>query len=187
MSQEPGIQNSQRPRTKAGRTLLVKPTSTVADNTFSGFTGLTSTHHTDKSNSYFLTFDTPKNSLDALRNIKKSHGKDVRVKFAHYRVFFKAEGLTDTSDYNTVKTAHTTLVQSTGANVLYYRLYRKNNTYLNCGDFTIDTKEGFDALMNSDSLKNFTLEGNITGTHYRYRRDNQQADAQTSAVVNDTA
>ncbi len=182
MSKETGTQNSQRPRTKAGRTLLVKPTSTLSDSAFSGFTGLTSTHHTDKSNSYFLTFDTPKNALDALRNIKKTHGKDVRVKFAHYRVFFKVEGLTDSSDYNTVKTAHTTLVQSTGANVLYYRLYRKNNSYLNCGDFTIDTKEGFDALMNSESLKAFTLEGGLTGTHYRYRRDNQQGD-QTSAVT----
>ena len=166
-------QQNRRPR--AGRTLLVKPSDNQFNvSVFNGLQGLTTTHHTEKSNSYFLTFTTAQDSLNGLKHIKKTCGRDVRVKFAHYRVFFKLEGLTDSSDYNTVKTAHTNLIQSTGANVLYYRLYRKNNSYLECGDFTVDTKEGFDALLSADQHKAFSFD-NLNGTHYRYKKNDQQS------------
>ena len=166
-------QQNRRPR--AGRTLLVKPSDNQFNaSVFNGLQGLVTTHHTEKSNSYFLTFTTAQDSLDGLKHIKKTCGRDVRVKFAHYRVFFKLEGLTDSSDYNTVKTAHTALIQSTGANVLYYRLYRKNNSYLECGDFTVDTKDGFDALLSADQHKSFSFD-NLNGTHYRYKKNDQQS------------
>ena len=166
-------QQNRRPR--AGRTLLVKPSDNQFNaSVFNSHQGLTTTHHTEKSNSYFLTFTTAQDSLNGLKHIKKTCGRDVRVKFAHYRVFFKLEGLTDSSDYNTVKTAHTNLIQSTGANVLYYRLYRKNNSYLECGDFTVDTKDGFDALLSADQHKAFSFD-NLNGTHYRYKKNDQQS------------
>jgi hypothetical protein len=191
MSQTETPMTPRRPNNRAGRTLLVKPSgASFNPSVFDAMTGLQTTHHTDKSNSYFLTFSTPQESLEGLKYLKKTCGQDVRVKFAHYRVFFKLDGLTDASDYNTVKMAHTALVCSTGANVLYYRLYRKNNTYLECGDFTIDTKEGFNSLMNSETggLKVFSFEadGNTySGTHFRYKktdtmnRTNQQSQLAT--------
>ena len=168
-------QQNRRPRPRTGRTLLVKPSGNQFNATvLDGLQGLTTNHHTEKSNSYFLTFTTAQDALNGLKHIKKECGRDVRVKFAHYRVFFKLEGLTDSSDYNTVKTAHTNLIQSTGANVLYYRLYRKNNSYLECGDFTVDTKEGFDALLSADQHKTFSFD-NLNGTHYRYKKNDQQS------------
>lgn len=160
--------NTKRYTRKAGRTLLVKTTS---KQDFSGLEGLVSTHLTERTNSYFLTFDNVTNAVNALRTLKNNHS-DIRVKFAHYRVFFTMQGLNDESDYNTVKTAHVDFIQSnTGSNVLYYKLYRKNNSYLECGDLTLDTKEAFDTLMNSnEGHKNFSLDGGMSGVHYRYNR-----------------
>jgi hypothetical protein len=168
-------QNAPRhPRSKAGRTLLVKATNTQFDTKiFEDMVGLTSKHHTEKSNTHFLTFKTPQEALTGLKAIKATG--NARVKFAHYRVFFKAEGLNDKSDYNTVKNEHSALVtKETGANVLYYRLYRKGNNFLGCGDFTIDTKDGFDKLLNAEGLKNFSVAG-ITGVHYRYKKTEEHS------------
>jgi hypothetical protein len=168
------------PRSKAGCTLLVKPSKQSSyESVFSGFEGHQSTFHTEKTNTYFVRYQTPQQALSALKSLKTSHGRDMRVKFAQYRVFFKLDGLTNETDYNTVKSAHTQLVLGeSGANMLYYRLYRKNDSYLGCGDFTVDTKECFDNLMNSEGLKNFTLDG-MSGVHYRYKR-NQQSNATTN-------
>ena len=62
MSQNQTPQTSQqnrRPRARAGRTLLVKPSDNQFNaSVFNGLQGLTTTHHTEKSNSYFLTFTT---------------------------------------------------------------------------------------------------------------------------------
>lgn len=172
-SQTNSSHQNRRPR--AGRTLLVKPfNENFNASVFNDLQGLVTTHHTEKSNSYFLTFTTIDDSLAGLKHIKKTCDRDVKVKFAHYRVFFKLEGLTDSSDYNTVKATHSNLIQSTGANVLYYRLYRKNNNYLECGDFTVDTKEGFDALLSADHHKTFSFN-NLNGTHYRYKKTDQQS------------
>jgi hypothetical protein len=181
-AQESKKQN--RPRTKAGRTLLVKPSNGNFDvSIFESLAGLTSKHHTEKSNSHFLVFSTAQEALAALKTIKNKSGQSARVKFAHYRIFFKVEGLTDSSDYNTVKTAHTEMINklATGnqGGVLYYRLYRKENKFIGCGDMTVDTKEIFDKLLSDDGLKTFTYEG-FSGIHYRYKKtdnDNQQSNA----------
>lgn len=175
----------QHPRTKAGRTLLVKPSSNSFDaSLFEGMGGLISKHHTEKSNSYFLTFSTAQEALAGLKKIKNTN-QSARVKFAHYRIFFKVEGLTDTSDYNSIKTIHTDMVKKLDGNggVLYYRLYRKENKYIGCGDMTVDTKEVFDKLISEEHLKNFKAEG-FSGTHFRYKKtegehnhDNQQSRA----------
>jgi len=152
--------------TKPGRTLLVKPTNTNFDaSVFATLTGYTSTYHTEKSNTYFITFSTPDQANKAMSELK-----DVRSKFAHYRVFFKMEGLTNSVDYNTFKSAHSDLItKNTNSSVLYYKLYRKNDAYIGCGDFTVDTKECFDALLNGDGLKNFTVDG-LSGVHFRYKK-----------------
>jgi hypothetical protein len=178
-------QSQTRPRSKAGRTLLVKPTTETFDKSiFETFPGYKSVYHTEKSNTYFVMYSTPQEALSALKGIKNKYVHDVRIKFSHYRVFFKIEGLTSSSDYNSVKALHTKLVSDKDCNVLYYRLYRKDNKFIGCGDFTVDTKEAFDSLMNADGLKNFSLDDTIKGVHYRYKKnenenehDNEQFDS----------
>jgi hypothetical protein len=186
-------QSTRRPQhTKAGRTLLVKPSNTSSNVVFdaeflSTFSGFQTTHHTEKTNSYFTTYATPNDALAALKGIKTKYGRDVRVKYSHYRIFFKLEGLTDETDYNTVKAAHTEFAQKLGCNVLYYRLYRKEKTYLGCGDMTIDVKDAFDTLLDSDKLKTFELSvGDVkyTGTHYRYKKvQNEDGNQKDTAEV----
>lgn len=163
-------QTKPQQRTKAGRTLLVKPSSpNFSASIFDELTGLTSKHHIVKSDSHFLIFSTASDALQALKKLKGT--KNARVKFAQYRIFFKMEGLVDTTDYNAVKTAHTELVKSIGGDVLYYRLYRKDNKFIGCGDMTIDTKDAFDKLIGSEenNLKQFKLN-NVSGTHFRYKK-----------------
>ncbi len=158
-------------RTKAGRTLLVKPSSNnFTVSLIDELSNLTNKHHIEKSNSYFLTFTTAKDALQALKKLKST--KNARVKFAQYRIFFKMEGLVDTTDYNSVKAAHTEMVKKIGGDILYYRLYRKENKFLGCGDMTIDTKDAFDKLLSSEEsgLKQFKLDG-VSGTHYRYKKN----------------
>jgi hypothetical protein len=169
---------------KAGRTLLVKVQSDDFDTNVLSFEGLESSYHNEDSQSYFLTFGDVKQSLNALRELRKNHGDSVRVKFAYYRVFFTMENLTDDMDYNTIKTQHRDLVQEqTGGSVLYYKLYRKNDSYLGCGDMTLDTKEAFDQLMSDDGMRNYNLEGGLSGTHYRYRTSNQRNPSANSSVI----
>ena len=168
---------------KAGRTLLVK----VLNSNFSlpQLDGLQSEYFTDKSQSYFLVFDDVNNSLNALKMLKKTHESDVRVKFAYYRVFFTMNDLTNEQEYNTVKNQHKELIESNNGSVLYYKLYRKNNEYIGCGDLTLDTKESFDLLMSEDSLKKFNLECGVSGSHFRYRNSsNQNLDNQNSVELN---
>jgi hypothetical protein len=171
-------------RTKAGRTLLVKPSNTNFDaSIFDDLSGLSSKHHIEKSNSYFLTFKTAKESLQALKKIKSI--KNARVKFAQYRIFFKMEGLTDSTDYNSVKNAHTELVKKIGGDVLYYRLYRKDNKFIGCGDMTIDTKDAFDKLISSSEdntgMKQFKFDG-VSGTHFRYKKTDKNEESNANDV-----
>ncbi len=164
-----------RQRSKAGRTLLIKPMETFDESLLKDLAGCTATHHTEKSNSYFLTFTTPKDALAALKQIKSKATSKVLIKFAKYQVFFKIDGLKDDSDYNTVKATHMKQITDLGGNVLYYRLYRKDNHYIGCGDFTIDTKECFDKLVNQDSeSKKFNLGNDISGMYYRYKKNDTQ-------------
>ncbi len=171
-NQESNETQTSRQRSKAGRTLLIKPTGTFDESLLKDLTGCTATHHTEKSNSYFMTFSSPKEALTALKQIKSKATSKVLIKFAKYQVFFKIEGLKDESDYNTVKSTHMKKITDLGGSVLYYRLYRKDNHYIGCGDFTIDTKECFDKLVNQDSeFKKFSLENDISGIYYRYKKN----------------
>jgi|SaaInlStandDraft_5_1057022.scaffolds.fasta_scaffold00837_15 DNA-directed RNA polymerase subunit L len=156
---------------KAGRTILIKFNEpTKFDPMAFSLEGLKYHHIVEKSNSVFLTFDDVPHSLTALHNLRKELGQTVRIKFAYYRIFFKMTDLTNNIEYNTIKTQHTDFVSKNGYNVLYYKLYRKNNEYVGSGEMTFDTKEGFDSLM-TEETKQFTLECGVSGTHYRYNRN----------------
>jgi len=171
---------------KAGKTLLIKAKDgcTVKDEWFSSLDGLTKdgVAKTAKTGSYFLTFDDASKSLDALKQIRKDHDKDLMVKFAHYRVFFTMDGLNESIDYNTVKQKHVDFVsEHTGSEVLYYKLYR-NKSYIGCGDLTIDTKEALDKLLSSDHNKQFDLGDGHVGTFYRYSKNGKDKDTDGNVV-----
>jgi len=57
---------------------------------------------------------------------------------------------------------------------LYYKLYKKDkDSYLGCGDLTIDTKDGMDKLLQSESLKEYTLtvdKTDYTGQFYQFNK-----------------
>jgi hypothetical protein len=155
---------------KAGRTILVKTISgnSIDSSVFDSLTGLVSQSETKSSSSYFLTFDNVTNSVNAFRKLR-TDSTDYKVKFSYYRVFFTVNGLTDSSDYNQVKQDIVTWVgDKTKSSVLYCKLYRKDNKYLGCGDFTIDTIDGMNTLLAKEGgLKEFTI-GQLSGTFYRY-------------------
>ena len=159
---------------KAGRTLLVSPTnnSTKSETIFNKLTGL-STNHSTENGSFFLTFDTVQNALDSFSYLRQNH-PEIRVKFARYQIFFTISGLNNSSDYSIVKQNITNHVEKeAGAIVLYFKLYRKGDKYLGCGDFTIDTKDAMDKLLKKEgSLKNYSI-GELNGTFYRYNKTKQ--------------
>tara|TARA_B110000908_G_C10243207_1_gene447246 strand:+ start:560 stop:1141 length:582 start_codon:yes stop_codon:yes gene_type:complete len=166
--------NAKRFQRKSGRTLVLKLRDDSFDvtslETLLGLKDSTTTPN----NAVFLTFDTKENSLEALKSLKKNNKEELNVKFAHYKAFFKMEGLSNDIEYDTVKTTHTTWVENnTNGEVLYYKLYRKNNEFLGCGDITVDTKEALDALLSEDKHKEFKLTDTLFGTNYRYNRNNK--------------
>tara|TARA_B110000977_G_scaffold201349_1_gene295511 strand:+ start:2748 stop:3311 length:564 start_codon:yes stop_codon:yes gene_type:complete len=169
---------------KSGRTIVLKLKDLSFDNQqLENLTGLQNQVATPN-NAIFVTFDTKENALNALKSLKRNNKEEVNVKFAHYKIFFKMEGLTDDSKYDEVKTQHTNWVESTtGGEILYYKLYRKNDKYLNCGDLTVDTKEALDQLLSTDKHKNFKLDDTYSGTNYRYNR--LPKDSHTQQTVTD--
>lgn len=160
---------------KAGRTLVVKTKSGTLEESLmkqlKSLNGLQS-HSVSESKVVFLTFDSVDNSKDAMRVLRKDHGDSVRTKYSHYKVFFKLDGMTEEAKYDDVKTQHKQWVEShTGSDVLYYKLYRKDGAFLSCGDLTVDTKEGLDLLLSPDKHKTFKLDSGLSGTFYRYRKN----------------
>ena len=160
---------------KYSRTLIVKSVNsqTIDDSYFDNYVGLVNKADTKSENkSYFLTFDNVTNSSKALLDLNKK-SELYNAKFSYYRVFFTINGLTDAFKYDTVKQNLTEYVtKHTGALVLFFKLYRKDNKYLGCGDLTVDTLESLNHLLNKDEgNKNFTIES-LTGTFYRYKNNN---------------
>lgn len=160
---------------RAGRTLLVKPLSgaSINSSTFNSLSGLLNKVETKSSGSYFLTFNNIENATLAFN--KLSGNSTFNVKYSYYRVFFTINGLTDTSDYTLVKNDFIKLVeQQTNSNVLYCKLYRKDNKFIGCGDFTIDTLDGMNALLNKEGgTKNYSF-GSFNGSFYRYNNDGRK-------------
>ncbi len=158
---------------KAGRTLLIKPVNEEFN--FDSLKldeqqGLQSNILT-KSGARFLVFDNIDNSSECLKQLKGN--SEVLVKYAHYRLYFTMNGLEDDTDYNTIKALHMAYIKEhTNSDVLYYKLYKKNKeTYLGCGDLTIDTKEGMDILLQKEGHKNFSLNNDqFTGQFYQYNK-----------------
>jgi hypothetical protein len=155
---------------KPGLTLLVKSFngSFFKEEDFTNLKGLVNKSDSKTNETIFLVFDTVNNALTALKMIKLL-SPDYRVKFSYYKLFFTINGLLDSSDYNEVKKAISTYVTNiSNSNVLYCKLYCKDNKYLGCGDITIDTLEGLNTILSKDSgLKDYKLDS-LSGSFYRF-------------------
>jgi hypothetical protein len=169
---------------KASRTLVVSGTngSSVSESIFSDLTGLEEMSEPTKTGSRFLTFQSIPDSLASFRKLRQDH-PELKVLFARYEVFFTISGLTKEDDYSKVKQEHTAFVEKEAdANVLYYKLYRKGDDYLNCGDLTVDTKKAMDKLISKESpLKNFTIS-NLSVTNYRFNRTQKKPNNQDASA-----
>jgi hypothetical protein len=169
MNNKDSTQNKKIVR-KAGRTILIKSHEPVSTDSLEG---LVNSIQTNNGNN-FLVFDTVENSKLAFKSLKQNY----KVKFAHYRVFFTMSGLEDTNDYNQLKKNHIDwITANSNADVLYYKQYKKDNHYLGCGDFTIDTKESLDILLNKDGHKTYSFD-KYNGTYYRYNKKSDSTDNQ---------
>lgn len=164
---------------KAGRTIVLRSTESFSTE---GLTGLL--QHNDLQNGkHFLVFDTIDNSKSAFKTLR-SNAK-LSVRFAYYRVFFTMNGIDASADYSQLKKQHMDwLTQNSGAQVLYYKQYMKDNKFLGCGDFTVDTKESMDKLLEKDGLKTYAFES-YSGTYYRYNKktDKQEGEQQEQSTA----
>lgn len=154
---------------KTSRTLVVKSENDVLTD---GLTGLVNFVKSNN-NFYFFVFDTIENSNNAFKTLKTTNHK---VRFAYYRLFFTMNGLDDDANYNDLKEQHIQWITSnSGAQVLYYKQYRNGGKFIGCGDFTIDTKESMDKLLDKETLKNYSF-GKYSGINYRYNKKNKSHD-----------
>lgn len=156
---------------KYGRTLLLKPVDgyEITTTDFSSLTGTVSNTKTKLTNSYFLTFDTADNAKLAFEYVKNSL-PNVLVKYSYYRVFFTVSGLTNESNYDTVKQQFINYIETTTQScVLFFKLYKKNGEYIGCGDFTLDTLSGMSCLLNHENGKKlFSFADGLTGSFHKY-------------------
>ena len=151
--------NEQRPRRKAGRTLLVSNENTDE----LSFEGLKDTHKTD-SGSRFLVFDTVDSARSAYKTLREN---GVRTKYCYYKVFFRLKDIElENMQYDSLKEQVISLANSIDdTNVLYFKFYTRNKTLMGSGDLTVDTKLGLDNLVSSKEL-NFN---NGNACFYRFK------------------
>ena len=167
--------------TKSGKTLIVKSkTSDKIDlSSFDKLTGLLTKSEINQHNSLFLIFDSIQNAEQALVSLSSSYN----VKYSYYKVFISLSKSVE--DFDKAKNEITSFVEkNTDSSVLYFKIYRKNNVFMNCGYFVVDTIDGMKKLISKESeLKQFKTES-LSGTFYRFNNTkyNSQNTTQTENV-----
>ena len=163
---------SQKKKSRPGKTLLVRLNGSEYDETyFSDLVGLETKSEVKNNSNFFLTFDTPENALEGLKKLKR--GGKYSVSFSYYKLFFRLNGLKDDSNYSEIKSFLNNYVSThTNSNMLYCKLYRKDNQYVGCGDMVLDTHEGMLVLLKNEELKNFTF-GELSGEFRKYNNKRQ--------------
>jgi hypothetical protein len=168
----------QKSSTKIGKTLLVKALSESFDLDtldFDKFQGMVSQNVSQSSNTIFLVFESTSYALAANTQLKSkmNYKNDFFVKFPRYSIFFTLEGLNEDYSYDDVRKEHIKFIQdNTNAKVFNYKLYRKSNAFIGCGEVSIDLKDGMDKLIDKNGeLKNYSLDsGKLTGIFYRFNK-----------------
>lgn len=154
---------------KPGRTLILKTYNEyiLDDTILLQLNGVLKINKT-KQSIIFIIFDNVQNALSGLKTLKQV-SPNLKVKFSYYKVFFTISGLTDTCDYNVVKKGIIDYVtENTAANILYCKLYRKNNSYIGCGDLTVDMLDSAIKLVSkTDYIKDFSFD-KYSGVFYKF-------------------
>lgn len=151
-----------------GRTLVVKFEEDFDVSSLKSLSNMKEMNEV-KNNTLFLTFNDIASATSALTKLNKMNGLSCR--YSYYRVFFKLNGLTESSNFENVEKVHTAWVEkNTGGKVLEYNLYRKKDTFLNCGDLVVDLKSSLDLLLTLKNLKNYELDDVLKGTYHKYKK-----------------
>lgn len=148
---------------RPGKTLIVKTDQEFSTDKLVGLVQ----HNSVADNKHFLVFDNVENSKKAFKIIKSDYNLSVR--YAYYKLYFTITGINDTSDYSLIKKNHMAWLTNLGTNVLYYKLYKKDDKLIGCGDFTIDSKEDMDKLIGDNGCKTFLFD-TYSGSFYRYTK-----------------
>lgn len=166
---------------KPGRTLIVKANKDEQLNlsNFDKLIGLSNKSEINQYNSVFLTFDTIKNSEEAHTILSK----DYNVKYSYYKIFFTLSTNINSTNYENTKNELSSFIENTtGSNMLYCKFYRKNLSYMNCGDLVVDTIDGMKKLISKESnLKQFKTN-ELTGTFYRFNNSKYKTTSNNDIV-----
>tara|TARA_Y100000589_G_C26840417_1_gene501744 strand:+ start:131 stop:667 length:537 start_codon:yes stop_codon:yes gene_type:complete len=157
MTERQERQDNRRP----GRTLVIN--NPEKEYSLQGYDGILNTFKTEKG-AHFVIFNTVSNAENALNDLKES---GVRVKYSYYKLFVKTSGLDlENLTYDQLKEKVLSKLKSIDSNieVLYFKLYKRQNKLSGSGDLVLDLKEHLDALV---ELKNVELD-NGSLSLYRY-------------------
>jgi hypothetical protein len=158
-------QNNRRP----GRTLVIN--NPDKEYSLEGYDGIQSTFQTEKG-AHFVIFDSVENSENALNDLKES---GVRVKFSYYKLFVKTSDLNiESLTYDELKEKINKKLKEIdpNMNILYFKLYKRQNKLSGSGDLVLDLKEHLDALV---ELKTVDLEdGKMSLYRYVMNRNNKR-------------
>jgi hypothetical protein len=158
-----------KPYKKAGRTLCINNDNMLLDiSVFDNMdlNGLLSKTKTINNKTIFLVFDNIQNALTSLKILKS---KNFRVRFSYYKLFFTFTNYPENFDYNEFKNAICSFVTNKiPTNILYCKLYCKNNNFLSCGDLTVDTLDDMISILSKESdIKDFKFD-NFSGSFYKF-------------------
>ena len=162
---------------KIGRTLMIRceNINDLSQSLINNLEGLVKESNIINDTVKFLTFDTPENALNALKQIKRTN-VNIYIKFGYYKIFFLINGLTSDSVYSDVKKELIDFIKEKipDSNVLYCKLYNNNTNYLGCGDLTVDTIETMMELISKTSLlKNFIFN-EYSGSFFKFNSKNKE-------------
>ena len=158
---------------KPGKTLFIKlinNNETFDLNILDTITGLINKTNITPKKTLFLTFDSIDNSMKAYYKLySQGYKNNYIVRYSYYKIFFTMTGLTTETVYTDTKKKLIEYINTkTDTNILYCKFYCKNNTYLGCGELTVDTLEGLNIIL-SDAYKKFEFD-TFTGNFYKYNK-----------------
>ena len=156
---------------KISRTLMLKSKylTNLINIDYNSFIGLLKKSDIINDSIIFLTFDTTNSSSTCLNMIKKLY-PDIYVKYGYYKVFFNISGLTDTSNYTSVKTNLIKYIKSNipNSDILFCKFYQSDKKFRGNGDLTVDTMDTMLGLISKNSeYKNFSFD-DYAGTFYKF-------------------
>ena len=174
---------------RSGRTLVIN--SPNKEYSLKGYDGIQSTYQTEKG-AHFVIFDTIENAENALNDLKDH---DIRVKYSYYKLFVKTNDLNlENLTYDELKDKIKNKLKGLddNLNILYFKLYKRQNKLSGSGDLVLDLKEHLDTLVEMKtvdlgegkmSLYRYVMNRNNNRNNRNNRNQNQRNNRQSSATV----